>query len=209
LRTDVRRALLFGALLVVAAGAAGCHRDMRDQPKYKPFEASDFFGDRRSVRPVVEGTVARGQLRADSLLYTGKMNGQPADLFPFTVTREVVLRGRDRYDIFCSPCHDYTGAGRGMIALRGHRLPPSFHEPRLKDAAAGYFFGVITNGFGVMYDYAAQISPEDRWAIVAYVRTLQAAGNATIDDVPQAERAGLDRPAGADGAAPRGSGGGH
>jgi hypothetical protein len=195
LRTDVRRMVLVAALAALGFAGAGCHRDMRDQPKYKPFEASDFFADGRSVRPVVEGTVARGQLRADSLLYSGRVGKEPADLFPFTVTREVVLRGRERYDIFCAPCHDYTGSGRGMIALRGHRLPPSFHDQRLKDAAAGYFFGVITNGFGVMYDYAAQITPEDRWAIVAYIRALQAAGSASVNDVPPAERASLDRPA--------------
>lgn len=195
----------------MALSAVGCHRDMRDQPKYKPFEASDFFADGRSVRPIVEGTVARGHLRTDSLLYTGKMAGKPVDLFPFEVTRDVILRGRDRYNIFCSPCHDYTGSGRGMIAMRGHRLPPSFHDERLRNAPAGYFFDVMTNGFGAMYDYAAQIAPEDRWAIVAYVRTLQAARSATPADVPPSERANMDSPAHAapGGTTPQGSGGGH
>jgi mono/diheme cytochrome c family protein len=175
---------------------------MRDQPKLKPFRASDFWGDRRSMRPPVDGTIARGHLRADTLLYTGKSAGKPVDQFPFALTAERLQRGRERFNIYCTPCHDYTGSGRGMIVQRGLKQPPSFHIDRLRNAPAGYFFDVITNGFGVMYDYSAQIKPEDRWAIVAYIRTLQLSQRASLSDVPPAERAGLDRPKPAPGAAP-------
>lgn len=196
------------ALAGLSLVAAGCHRDMRDQPKYRPYRASDFFGDRRSVRAPVEGTVARGQLHADTLLYTGKLNGRAADLFPFEITADVLARGQERFNIYCSPCHDYTGSGRGMIVQRGHKQPPSFHIPRLRQAPAGYFFDVITNGFGAMYDYSYQLRPEERWAVIAWIRTLQTSQRAGLADVPASERAGLDRPAAAKGT-PAPHGGGH
>ncbi len=161
---------------------------MHDQPKYVPLRESTFFADSRSARPLVEGAVARGHLRDDDLLYTGKMNGQDATVFPATVTPQTLARGRERFDIFCSPCHGRTGQGDGMVVLRGYRRPPSFHQDRLRDAPVGHFFDVITNGFGAMPDYASQVRAEDRWAIIAYVRALQLSEHATLADVPPLER---------------------
>ena len=177
-------------LLALAAAAllAGCRQDMHDQPKVKPLGESDVFGDHRSARPLVEGTVARGHLDDDELLATGKVDGQDATDFPWPVTSEVMARGRERYDIFCSPCHDRTGSGDGMIVRRGYRRPPSFHIDRMRQAAVGHFFDVITNGFGAMPDYRAQVPAADRWAIAAYSRALQASQHATLDAVPPAER---------------------
>ena len=166
----------------------GCRLDMHVQPKYKPLDPSNFFDDGRSARPEVPGTVAHGHLRADELLYTGKVNGEPADVFPFPVTREVLERGRERYNIYCSPCHDYTGSGRGMVVQRGFPPPPSYHLERLVKAPAGHFFEVMTNGYGAMYSYASRVTPDDRWAIVAYIRALQLSQHATLEDVPPQER---------------------
>jgi mono/diheme cytochrome c family protein len=178
--------LLGGALLILSA--AGCRQDMHDQPKYIPFRESAFFNDARSARPVLAGTVARGQLYDDSLLYTGKANGADATVFPFPIDDRVMARGQERFNIFCTPCHGRVGLGDGMIVRRGYRQPPSFLDERLRTAPAGHFYDVVTNGFGAMPDYAAQITPRDRWAIAAYVRALQLAGRATIADVPAAER---------------------
>ena len=177
-------------LLALAAATllAGCRQDMHDQPRFKPLRESDFYGDHRSARPLVEGTVARGHLDDDETLSTGKVNGQDATDFPWPVTTEVMARGRERYDIFCSPCHDRTGSGDGMIVQRGYRRPPSFHIDRMRQAAVGHFFDVITNGFGAMPDYRAQVPVVDRWAIAAYIRALQASQHATLDAVPPAER---------------------
>jgi mono/diheme cytochrome c family protein len=186
------RFLIVAAALVAALAGAGCRQDMHDQPKFIPLRESGFFADRRSGRPLVEGTVARGKLGEDELLNTGKVNGQPADTFPFPVSAGVLARGRERFDIFCSPCHGRSGSGEGMIVRRGYKRPPSFHIDRLRDMPAGYFFDVIANGFGAMPDYRAQISVRDRWAIVAYVRALQLSGHATIDDVPPSERPKLE-----------------
>ena len=164
---------------------------MHVQPKYLPYEPTDFFGDGRSERQPVAGTVARGNLRLDELLYTGKENGVVADKFPFPITRADLERGRERYNIYCTPCHDYTGTGNGMIVQRGFPPPPSFHIDRLRAAPAGYYFDVMTNGFGSMYNYAARIEPEDRWRIAAYVRVLQLSRHATVDDVPATDRQAL------------------
>jgi len=161
---------------------------MHDQPKYVPLRESTFFTDSRSARPLVAGTVARGQLRDDELLYTGKMNGQDTTVFPSPVTAATMARGRERFDIYCSPCHGRTGQGDGMVVLRGYRRPPSFHQDRLRGAPVGHFFDVITNGFGAMPDYASQVRVEDRWAIIAYVRALQLSEHATPADVPLSER---------------------
>lgn len=169
-----------------------CQQQMADQPRYKPLAKSDFFGDERASRPLVEGTVARGYLRADEQLYTGKINGKPAETFPFPVDQKTLLRGQARYDIFCSPCHDRVGTGQGMIVRRGYRPPPSYHIDRLRAAPAGYFFDVMTHGFGAMPDYAEQIPPHDRWAIVAYIRALQLSQNATLADVPGNQRQALE-----------------
>ncbi|HTS17391.1 MAG TPA: cytochrome c [Verrucomicrobiae bacterium] len=163
---------------------AGCRQDMNDQPRYKPLAQSDFFGDDRSARPQVPDTVARGQLRTNELLYTGKIGGKVAGEFPLPVTVALLDRGREQYDIFCSPCHDRVGTGRGMVVQRGFKQPNSFHIDRLRQAPVGYFFDVTTTGFGMMPSYTSQVTPEDRWAIVAYIRALQLSQHATTDDVP-------------------------
>ena len=170
---------LIGVLLL-----AGCRQDMHDQPRFKPLAKSDFYADLRSARTPVEGTVARGQLHEDSYLYTGKIGNNPGDYMPFPVTEEVLLRGRERFDIYCSPCHSRLGDGRGMIVQRGFRAPPSYHTERLRNAPLGYLFDVMTQGFGAMPEYASQISARDRWAIVAYIRALQLSQHATSSDVP-------------------------
>jgi mono/diheme cytochrome c family protein len=163
---------------------------MHVQPRYNPYDATDFFGDGQSARLPVLGTFARGELTLgpQELLYTGKVNGQPSESFPFPATQEIVERGRERFNVFCSPCHGFAGDGDGMIVQRGFRRPPSFHEDRLRNAPAGHYFDVITNGFGVMYPYGYRVTPRDRWAIIAYVRALQLSRQASIDDVPEAER---------------------
>ncbi len=170
---------------------AGCRQDMHVQPRYEPEDPSAFFADGRSERPPVEGTVARGQLRTDELLYTGRVNGAVADLFPFAITAADLSRGRERYNIYCSPCHDYTGSGNGMIVQRGFPQPPSFHLDRLRQAPAGHFFEVMTNGFGLMYSYASRVSPDDRWRIAAYIRALQLSRHGSAEDVPESQRLAL------------------
>jgi mono/diheme cytochrome c family protein len=181
------------ALGVICVLGAACRQDMHDQPKYIPLRESSFFGDQRSARPLVPGTVARGQLHEDALLYTGKENGADATLFPLTIDGAVMARGRERFDIYCSPCHGRTGRGDGMVVRRGLRHPPSFHDQRLRDAPVGHFFDVMTNGFGAMPDYAAQVRVGDRWAIAAYIRALQFSEHATITDIPATDRATLDQ----------------
>jgi cytochrome c len=136
----------------------------------------------------VPGTVARGQLRIDDHLYKGKVDGKDADTFPFPITANDILRGQQRFNIYCTPCHDYTGSGRGMIVQRGFPQPPSLHIDRLRQAPVGHFFDVMTNGFGNMYSYAARVTPEDRWRIAAYIRALQLSEHATPADVPEDER---------------------
>ncbi len=183
---------------------AGCRRDMQDQPKIKPFRSSSFFKDGLGSRPPVEGTVARGWLREDKELYTGKRRSAtplsastpsgpvvmtpPAnasasqvasaypddvDKFPFAITPEILDRGQERFQIYCSVCHGMTGHGDGMIVRRGFRKPPSYHEQRLREAPVGHFFDVVTNGWGAMPSYASQVPVRDRWAIIAYIRALQ------------------------------------
>lgn len=175
----------FGPVVVLAlAVMAGCRQDMQDQPRYKPLARSDFFADQRASRTPVDGTIARGQLKDDTYLYTGKIGSNPGEVFPFPVTKEVLQRGQERYNIFCAPCHSKVGDGNGMIPSRGFaRKPPSYHIQRLRSSPAGYFFDVATNGFGIMQGYAAQIPAKDRWAIVAYIRALQLSQNATAADV--------------------------
>lgn len=174
-------ALLFTSVALLSA----CRLDMQVQPKQNPLTRSDFFPDQRSERPPVEGTVARGELHADTYFYTGRIGNNPGDYMPFPVTKEVLDRGRERYNIYCSPCHSLVGDGNGFIPSRGFsRKPPSYHIARLQKAPLGYFYDVITNGFGIMSDYSAQIAPPDRWNIVAYIRALQLSQNATQADVP-------------------------
>ena len=191
------RARLSLAIAVLAGLAcAGCRQDMHDQAKAETFEASDFFADGRTARPVQPGTVARGQLQLDDHLHTGKVQGRHAETFPFPITAAVLRRGQERFNIYCSPCHGRLADGNGMIVQRGFRKPSSFHEDRLRQAPPGYFFDVITNGFGTMYDYSDRIAPPDRWAVAAYIRALQLSQNATLEDVPADQRAGVaTRPA--------------
>ncbi len=179
---------------------AGCRQDMHNQPKYRPYRPSTFYADGRSERPPLADTVARGHLyETDKLLHTGKEGDAFAAEFPMPVNKAFLERGRERYDIYCSPCHDRVGNGNGMIVQRGYKAPPSFHQDRLRQQAPGYFFYVITNGFGVMPDYAQQVPVEDRWAIASYIRALQLSQNAKLADVPAADRARLDAPTAAQG----------
>lgn len=195
-RSRARRGTCLAGVLLAAAALAGCRQDMHQAPRYDPLERSDFFADGRASRPLVEGTIARGQLRADKVLYTGKApDGTFVARMPVAVTRAVLERGQERFNIYCSPCHAATGEGTGMIVQRGFKQPPSFHIDRLRQERDGYFYDVMTNGFGAMQDYAAQVKPEDRWAIVAYIRALQFSRQATVADVPEAERGRLDNPA--------------
>ena len=167
-------------------------QEMYNQSRFEPLEKNTFFADNRASRPWIKGTVARGHLRIDAHLYTGMVDGKPAETFPFPITRDVILRGRDRYNIYCSPCHGYEGDGRGMVVRRGMKQPPSYHIERLQNETPGYFFDVMTNGFGAMYSYASRIKPRDRWAIIAYIQALQLSQNATLDDVPADVRQRLE-----------------
>jgi mono/diheme cytochrome c family protein len=173
------------ALIVIFAG---CHRDMRDQPRYEALEASTFFPDGMSARKPVEGTVARGELNEDEAFNTGKLDGKHVAEIPLTVDRALLERGQERFNIYCAMCHAPTGTGDGIIVQRGFRRPPTYHSERLRKAPAGHYFDVMTNGFGAMPKYAVQIRPRDRWAIVAYIRALQLSQNATLDDVPADQR---------------------
>jgi hypothetical protein len=172
-------------MLLALAGLTACTQKMADGPRNNPLTASDFFPDGMSARPLVDGTVARGHLRSDGLFYTGRSGGSLATTFPFPVTREVLNRGRERYDIFCAPCHGRLGKGDGIVVQRGMRAPPSYHIDRLREAPPGHFFDAITKGFGAMASSASRVPPGDRWAIVAYIRALQLSQNATIADVPE------------------------
>jgi len=185
-----------GALVLVVVSGVACRQDMHDQPKYPPLRPSQFFGDERSERQLIEGTIPRGHLDDDQALYTGKgPDGKFLDTFPFPVTKDVILRGQERFNVYCSPCHDRLGDGNGKIVRRGYRHPPSYHIDRLRTVPNGYMFDVMTNGFGAMPDYAAQVTPRDRWAIVAYIRALQLSHNANVNDVAPADRPKLDQPA--------------
>lgn len=179
-----RKWLSATALVLAALALAGCRQDMHDQPKYKPLAVSDFYADRRSARPIINGTVPRGALDHDEYFYTGKVGNNLGTEFPFPVTEQVLQRGQERYNIFCSPCHSRVGDGNGMIVQRGFKRPPSYHTDRLRQAPVGHFFQVITNGFGAMGEYGSQVPPADRWAIIAYIRALQFSQNATRADVP-------------------------
>ena len=192
----MRRPALAVVIGLSVLGGAACRRDMQDQPKYKNLRGSAFFDDQRSARPVVEDTVARGFLYADQRFLTGRENGQPIATLPVPLTRALLERGRQRYTIYCTPCHGLTGNGLGVIVQRGLRQPPSFHIDRLRSSPVGYFFDVETHGFGAMMDYAAQIPPSDRWAIAAFIRALQLSQRATIADVPaaRARRSRAPRP---------------
>ena len=189
-RLSVRAALGFAAFAVLALA---CRQDMHDQPRVKPLGANDFFVDGQGARPLPAHAVARGDLRADVLTYTGMTpEGDLATAPPMPVTRELLTRGRERFDIFCSPCHGRAGEGRGMVVQRGYKQPTSYHDPRLVGAPTDYFVQVITQGFGVMPSYASQVSLEDRWAIAYYIRALQYSQNARLADLPADQRAKVE-----------------
>lgn len=173
---------------------AGCYeQEMATQPKYqRPYQPSAFFADGQSSRPLVAGTVARGQLRTDRAHYEAMAGDRVIDEIPLKVDRSVLARGQARFNIYCSPCHGRTGDGQGMIVKRGFSPPPSLHLPRLRDAPSGHFFRVITHGYGAMYSYASRVPVDDRWAITAYIRALQLSQNARLDDVPSEARANLE-----------------
>ena len=168
---------------------AGCRQQMADQPHQRPLEPSNFFDDGMASRPVEPGTVARAGKEQNGLRFHSKVDGKLVDTFPFEVTMEVLARGQERYEIFCSPCHDRLGTGQGMIVRRGFTPARSFHDPRLRDAPAGHFFEVITQGFGQMPSYANQLSEQDRWAVIAYIRALQCSRNVRLDQLPPEDRA--------------------
>jgi cytochrome c553 len=187
--------MILGASLFLT----GCGRNMYDQPRYDPLERSNLpqFQDGSSARPLLEGTVSRNRGALPISFLTGQdENGRPMTDLPFPVTAEVLQRGQERYNIYCAPCHNYNGDAQGIIVQKGFPQPASFHEPRLQNAEVGYFFNVMTNGFGRMYPYAARIQPEDRWAIAGYIRALQLSQQATADDIPEG------MPLGTDGAGP-------
>jgi len=188
------RALALAAACAALAGAAACRQDMHDAPRFKPLQENPFYEDGRASRPIPAGTVARGFLKDDDVFYTGMQNGAPVEKIPMPLTDAVVQRGQERYNIYCSPCHGVAGDGDGMIVKRGYKKPPSYHDPRLRNERAGYFFDVMTRGFGQMPDYAAQVSPKDRWAIVAYVRALQLSQHATVGDLTAREKDRLEHP---------------
>ena len=197
---NVSRSAVFAFLIFAFSFASGCRYDMQDQPRLKPYKASDFFADGKGMRDLPEGTVARGQLREDKEFYTGKkLNADPnvqveittdasgntlvtsfpndIEELPMPVTKELLDRGEERYKIFCIVCHGPVGTGDGMVVRRGYPQPPTYHDDRLRNAPVGHFFDVMTNGWGRMNSYASQIPPTDRWAIVAYIRALQASQN--------------------------------
>jgi len=178
--------------IAIALAASGCHQGMWNNSRIKPLERMpnvEMFGGGRLT--LVEGTVPFGAANTDEHLYTGKINGEYATSFPFEITREDLERGRNRYTIYCSPCHSAVGDGEGMIVQREMKKAGNYHQPRLRESPPGYFFDVMTNGFGVMYSYASRISPEDRWKIAAYIRVLQLSQNASIEDVPDSEKQAL------------------
>jgi mono/diheme cytochrome c family protein len=192
------RAKGWRAFLAACAAAilvAGCAQKMADQPKVKPLAASDFFADGQSARPLPPDAVFQSDTANDDLLNTGKVNGEDADVFPFPITKEVLLRGQERFNIYCAVCHDRIGSAKGIVVQKGYAEPPILTSDRLINERVGHFFDVMTNGFSAadqMPSYAAQIPVRDRWAIVAYIRALQLSQHATLDDVPPEIRPTLE-----------------
>jgi len=190
---------LAAAIVVAAAALSACRQDMHNQPKAIPLRESMFFKNGSSARPLVDDTVARGTLQDDEAFFTGNQSGTEVDALPFALTSDVLDRGQERYNIYCSPCHDLSGNGHGMIVRRGYKQPPSYHIDRLRQAPIGHFYDVMTNGFGAMPDYKAQIVPRDRWAIAAYIRALQMSQHAgpldlTADDRQKLSQAATPQP---------------
>jgi cytochrome c553 len=191
-RLTLRTTKLALALLATALVVTGCGRNMFDQPRADTYEASPYFADGAASRPLLEGTVSRERGNVDPSFYSGQGPDGMVTELPLELSMEVLARGQERYDIFCSVCHNYNGDGDGMIVQKGAVQPTSFHEQRLLDAPVGYYFNAMTNGFGRMYSYASRITPEDRWAIAAYIKALQLSQNAFVDDIPE----GIDASAG-------------
>ncbi len=181
------------SILVLLLMLSGCDQQMAEQPRYDPLEPSTFFRDGQSARPLPRGTVARGELREDTHLYRGIEDGVPAKTFPFPITMEELQRGRERFNVFCAPCHSRTGDGDGMIVRRGFSRAASLHDPRVRELPPGHLFRVITFGLGAMPSYRTQVEPYDRWAIIAYIRALQLSRNATLQDVPEDQRMRFER----------------
>ena len=198
-------------LLLAGGLLAGCRQDMHDTPRYEALEESDFFADKRAMRPIPANTIARGNLRDDDVYYTGKRDGGFITELPAQVKVDKALldRGQQRFDIYCAPCHSPLGDGNGTVVQRGYKRPASFHDQRLRDMGIGYFYDVISNGFGQMPDYSAQVAPADRWAIAAYIRVLQRSQTGTIQDVPAEHRGELDGKAAAAPDASHGGGAAH
>jgi hypothetical protein len=172
-------------LLALAVSLAGCHTDMWRQPKTQPLDASEFYSDGQVSRPLVPGTIARDHLRLDEPYYTGAESGKWIDTIPHVVDKAFIKRGQDRFNAYCTPCHGRIGDGEGMIATRGFTLlrpVASYHTDRLRNMPVGHFYDVITNGYGAMFSYASRIEPEDRWAVVAYIRALQLSQHASPSD---------------------------
>ncbi len=178
-RASFAVALVFGLCAIGLAGCGSLRQDMANQPRQNPLSPSNFFPDGRSERALLENTVARGEIANDDLFVPKDSNA-----FPLRLAPDLLQRGQQRFEIFCSPCHGLQGDGQGMIAMRGMKHPPSFHQERLRQEPNGYIYDVVTNGFGAMYGYSAQIPPHDRWAIIAYLRALQLSRNAHLADLP-------------------------
>lgn len=183
----LRKAGLLCAIFCLALLAAGCTMTMRDQPRIDPYEPNAFFPNEQSAQLPVADTVGVGDARLDDALYTGQVDGQYVEAFPFEITKADIERGHERYDIYCAPCHGYAGDGDGMIVQRGFRQPPSFNQDRLREAAPGYFFYAISNGFGSMPSYANRIPVHDRWLIIAYVKALQLSQHASVSELSQSD----------------------
>jgi mono/diheme cytochrome c family protein len=197
----ISRARLFVLAAVIAISAlVSCRPDMSNQPKAKPLSESDFFSNQANARPIPPHTVERGDTRENAAFYTGMTNGIYITQLPVGLTQELLTRGRERFDAICAECHDRTGSGNGMVVQRGFPQPPSFHVDRLRNAPIGHFFDVITKGYGVMYSYATRVTPEDRWAIAAYIRALQLSHDVKASELTSAEQrklaAGRVRPTG-------------
>lgn len=201
---SLTRLVRIGWLPLLALLLSACHQDMYNQPKLQTYEPSSFFADGRASRPAVPGTVAVDQVQTDEYLYTGLVDGEEGDVMPFPVTKELLLRGQQQYNIYCAVCHGEAGYGQSMVAERGGIVPANFHQQRLREAPVGHIFNVITNGvyrgdpnnggYQSMYSYASRIKAEDRWAVAAYIRALQLSQNATEDDVPPDQRGALGKP---------------
>jgi mono/diheme cytochrome c family protein len=187
--------MLTCAIALSAVTLAGCRQDMHDTPRYEAFEANASMPDGRASRNLPAGTVARGQLRDDEQFYTGKVDGEFATEFPFAIAAADMARGQDRYTVYCTPCHGQLGDGKGMVVQRGLRQAATYHQDRLRTVAPGYLYDVISNGLGAMQGYAEQVPARDRWLIAAYIRALQLSQNASVNDVPAADRGRLDAPA--------------